>query len=62
MELLKYNNKKVSLVDTDDKVWTGLASYCDADTNETPEDVLVLKIVTEYMEFMEPEIKSIEII
>lgn len=37
MELLQYNNKKISLVDIDDEIWTGTAYYCDADTNETPE-------------------------
>ena len=62
MELLQYNNKKISLVDIDDEIWTGTAYYCDADINETPEDVLVVKNERGYTEISESEIKSIEII
>ncbi|HGD6287505.1 TPA: hypothetical protein ACIZ2N_000602 [Streptococcus agalactiae] len=62
MELLQYNNKKISLVDIDDEIWTGTVYYCDADTNETSEDVLVVKNERGYTEISESEIKSIEII
>lgn len=62
MELLKYNNKRVKLTDTDKKIWLGMAYYSDADSNETDEDVLIVKTKTGYTEILESDIKSIEVL
>lgn len=62
MNLLQYNNKKVQLTDIDGKIWSGMAYYSDADTEESQEDLLTLKVGTEYIGFFESEIKSVEII
>lgn len=62
MNLLTYNNKKIVLTDIDNKQWVGMAYYCDADTNETAEDVLIVKTDKNYIEFLESEIKAVDII
>lgn len=62
MDLIQYNNKNVSLIDIDGDTWIGTAHYCDADTSGTLEDVLVLKVESEYIEIMKSEIKSIKVI
>lgn len=62
MELLKYNNKKISLVDIDDEIWIGMAIYFDFDTHGSNEDVLIINNEKGYTEIYESEIKSIEII
>lgn len=62
MELLKYNNKRVKLTDTDEKIWLGMVYYSDADSNETDEDVLIMKTKAGYTEILESDIKSIEVL
>lgn len=62
MNLINYNNKKIKLIDVDGNVFIGMAYYSDAETNETDEDVLIVKNGTEYYEILESDIKSIEII
>ena len=57
MNLLQYNNKKVSLTDVEGKVWSGMAHYCDED-----EDMLDIKVGNEYIVFSESEIYSVEIL
>lgn len=62
MNLLDYNNKKVKILDVYNELWIGMAYYCDKDTNETDEDVLVVNDGTIYMELLESEIKFINVI
>ncbi|RLK62541.1 hypothetical protein D3H64_09255 [Atopobacter sp. AH10] len=62
MNLLQYNNKKITLTDIDGKMWTGMAHYCDAESYDENEDMLDVKVGHNYIEFLESEIKSIEII
>ena len=61
MNLLQYNNQRVLLVDIDGKSWSGMAHYCDADVNETEEDVLTVKVGSDYIEFLESDIQSVKI-
>ena len=61
MNLLQYNNQRILLVDIDGKSWSGMAYYCDADTNETEEDALTVKVVSDYIEFLVSDIQSVKI-
>lgn len=61
MNLLQYNNQRILLVDIDGKSWSGMAYYCDADTNETEEDALTVKVGSDYIEFLESDIQSVKI-
>lgn len=61
MNLLQYNNQRILLVDIDGKSWFGMAYYCDADTNETEEDALTVKVGSDYIEFLESDIQSVKI-
>lgn len=56
MNLLQYNNQRILLVDIDGKSWSGMAYYCDADTNETEENALTVKVGSDYIEFLESDI------
>ena len=38
-----------------------MAHYCDSDTNETEEDVLTVKVGSDYIEFLESDIQSVKI-
>ena len=55
----------VILIDTDDKIWNGrIVSFHDADDNSENENSITLKRPesdTNVIEFLESEIKSIEI-
>lgn len=62
MNLLQYNNKKVSLTDVEGKVWSGMAHYCDAESYDEDEDMLDIKVGNEYIVFSESEIYSVEIL
>ena len=64
MNLLQYNNKKVRLVTNDERVYQGMAYFCDADDYETEEDELTIKNKSDnrYYGVANSEIKSIEII
>lgn len=62
MNLINYNNKKTKLIDADGNIFIGMTYYSDAETNETSEDVLIVKKGTEYYEILESDIKSIEIV
>ena len=59
MNLLQDNNQRILLVDIDGKSWSGMAYYCDADTNETEEDALTVKVGSDYIEFLESDIQSV---
>lgn len=48
-------------MDIDGKSWSGMAYYCDADTNETEEDALTVKVGSDYIEFLESDIQSVKI-
>lgn len=63
MNLLQFNNKYVQLTDIDSEVWSGMAYYMDADTNETEEDLLDIKTEDgNIYGFYESDIKSIAIL
>ena len=66
MKLLRYNNRKVRLIDTDNEVYEGMAYYEDADTAGENEDILTIETnnlgYTKYLDLFESDIKSIEII
>lgn len=64
MNLLQYNNKKVRLVTNDERVYQGMAYFCDADDYETEEDELTIKNLSDnrYYGVANSEIKYIELI
>lgn len=62
VDLIKYNNKKIKLIDLEGKVYISKAYYSDAETNESEEDILIIKNGNEYYEIYESDIQSIEIL
>lgn len=62
MELLKYNNKSVEIIDTDGKKWIGRALYQNKEDYEEDCDALGLKTVKGWFVLFENEIESIEVI
>lgn len=63
MKLLRYNNKYVKLIDSENYEFIGMAYYMDAETNESEEDILDIKTKSgAYYGFYESDIKSIEIL
>lgn len=66
MKLLEYNNKYLKVIDIDDIEYIGMGYYEDADTAEEPEDTLTIAHkkngYTQYLELLESDIKSIEVL
>lgn len=62
MSLLKYNNKKVKIIDYNGKRYIGIALFMDADTAEEPEDEIMMLVNNTWIGFSESDIKSIEVL
>lgn len=66
MNLRKYLSKKVSIIDIDDKKWIGnVVAFEGANDNDEGEDCISIStpvFSAGWIEFMESEIKSIEVV
>ncbi len=63
MDLKKYNNRKVELIDDEEQKWVGMAYFSDADTAEEDEDILTIKSNKgSYNSFLESMIENVKIL
>lgn len=68
MNLIKYYDKNIRIVDTKDRIWEGkVTDYVYPEDNEQEVESIIIKCELgrfpgKYVEFLESNIKSIEII
>lgn len=60
MDLVQYNNQKVSVKDVDDQVFKGICIYEDKELFDEMEDGIAVKTGFRWVKIFENEIKSIE--
>ena len=60
MDLVQYNNQKVSVKDVDDQVFKGICIYEDKELIDEMEDGIAVKTGFRWVKIFENEIKSIE--
>ena len=60
MDLVQYNNQKVSVKDVDDQVFKGICIYEDKELFDEMEDGKAVKTGFRWVKIFENEIKSIE--
>lgn len=60
MDLIQYNNQKVSVKDVDDQVFKGICIYEDKEMFDEMEDGIAVKTGFRWVKIFENEIKSIE--
>lgn len=62
MDLLKYNTKKIELIDIEGNKYSGYAHYCNKEDYEAVEDSLELMVGNNVWAFYESDIKEIEVL